>query len=145
LQLRQKLIQRLRAQFGRPTGLPGRMAGWLMANRSSNRRRNAWVVSLLDVQRDDRVLEMGFGPGIAIRELARRATDGRVCGIDHSEVMLRQASRRNAHAIRRGVVDLRLGSVDALPDFDAPFDNIMAVNALLFANDPDTRLQALAS
>jgi SAM-dependent methyltransferase len=144
LQLRQKLIGRLRAQFGRPTGLPGRMAGWLMAYRSSNRRRNAWVVSLLDVQRDDRVLEIGFGPGIAIRELARRAADGRVCGIDHSEVILRQASRRNADAIRRGVVDLRLGSVDALPDFDAPFDNIMAVNALLLWNDPDTRLRALA-
>jgi ubiquinone/menaquinone biosynthesis C-methylase UbiE len=144
LQLRQKLIGRLRAQFGRPTGLPGRMVGWLMAYRSSNRRCNAWVVSLLDVQRDDRVLEIGFGPGIAIRELARRAADGRVCGIDHSEVMLRQASRRNAHAIRRGVVDLRLGSVDALPDFDAPFDNIMAVNALLLWNDPDARLRALA-
>ena len=88
MQLRQKLIQRLRAQFGRPTGLPGRMAGWLMACRSSNRRRNAWVVSLLDVQRHDRVLEIGFGPGIAIGELARRAADGRVCGIDHSQVML---------------------------------------------------------
>jgi ubiquinone/menaquinone biosynthesis C-methylase UbiE len=98
------------------------MAGWLMAYRSSNRQRNVWVVSLLDVQRDDRVLEIGFGPGIAIRELARLAADGRVCGIDHSEVMLRQASRRNADAIRRGAVDLRLGSVDALPDFDAPFD-----------------------
>jgi SAM-dependent methyltransferase len=90
------------------------------------------------------VLEIGFGPGIAIRELARRAADGRVCGIDHSEVMLRQASRRNADAIRRGAVDLRLGSVDALPDFDAPFDKIMAVNALLFWREPDARLRALS-
>jgi hypothetical protein len=84
VQLRQKLIERVRAQFGRPTGLPGRMAGWVMAYRSSNRRRNAWAVSLLDVQRDDRLLEIGFGPGIAIRELARLAADGWPCGAARS-------------------------------------------------------------
>src|SRR5215204_7648513 len=99
----------VRAQFGRPAGLWGRAAGLLMAHRSSNRRRNAWAVSLLDVRPDDRVLEIGFGPGLAIRELARLAVDGYVCGIDHSELMLRRARRLNAEAIERGVVDLRLG------------------------------------
>jgi ubiquinone/menaquinone biosynthesis C-methylase UbiE len=96
VQLRQEVVARVRAQFGRPIGFPGRIAGWVMAHRSSNRRRNAWAVSLLDVQRDDRVLEIGFGPGLAIRELARLASDGYVCGLDHSEVMLRQAAMRNA-------------------------------------------------
>jgi len=134
--LKQKLIKHVRAQFGRPTGLPGRMAGWVMAHRSSNRRRNAWAVSLLDVQRNDRVLEIGFGPGVAIRELARLAADGYVCGLDHSEVMLRQAARRNADAMRRGQVELRLGSVERLPAFEAPFDKILAVNALQFWDQP---------
>jgi SAM-dependent methyltransferase len=112
--------------------LPGRAAGLLMAHRSSNRRRNAWAVSLLDVRPDDRVLEIGFGPGLAILELSRIAHVGHVCGIDHSEQMLRQARRPNADGIARGVVDLRLGSVDALPVFDAPFDKILAVNTVLF-------------
>ena len=141
--MRQKLIERVRAQFGRPTGLPGRTAGWVMAYRSSNRRRNGWAVSLLDVQPDDRVLEIGFGPGIAIRELARLAPKGCVCGIDHSDVMARQATRRNADGIRRGFVDLRVGSVDALPAFDPGFDKILAVNALLFWHAPDVRLAEL--
>jgi SAM-dependent methyltransferase len=136
VQLKQKLIKRVRAQFGRPTGLPGRMAGWVMAHRSSNRRRNAWAVSLLDVQRNDRVLEIGFGPGVAIRELARLAADGYVCGLDHSEVMLRQAARRNAEGVRRGQVELRLGCVERLPAFEAPFDKILAVNALQFWDQP---------
>jgi SAM-dependent methyltransferase len=143
VQLRQKLLQRVRAQFGRPTGLPGRMAGWVMAHRPSNRRRNAWAVSLLEVQHDDRVLEIGFGPGIAIRELARLAADGNVCGLDHSEVMVRQAARRNAEAVRRGRVDLRLGGVERLPAFDAPFDKILAVNALQFWDQPDEPLGEL--
>jgi SAM-dependent methyltransferase len=143
VQLRAKVTAAVVAQFGRPTGFWGRGAGLLMAHRSSNRRRNAWAVALLDVRPDDRVLEIGFGPGLAILELSRIAPEGYVCGIDHSELMLRQARRRNADAIRRGVVDLRLASVDALPAFDAPFDKILAVNAMLFWTEPDRRLEEL--
>ena len=140
MKLRQRAIDAVRAQFGRPTGFWGRAAGLLMAHRTSNRRRNAWAVSLLDVRRDDRVLELGFGPGLAIRELSRIAAEGYVCGIDHSELMLRWARRRNADGLRRGVVDLRLGSVDELPAFDALFDKILAVNAMMFWREPVARL-----
>jgi ubiquinone/menaquinone biosynthesis C-methylase UbiE len=145
MKLRQRAIDAVRAQFGRPTGLWGSAAGLLMAHRPSNRRRNEWAVSLLDVRRDDRVLELGFGPGLAIRELSRIAAEGYVCGIDHSELMVRWARRRNADGIRRGVVDLRLGSVDELPAFDALFDKILAVNAMLFwsESDPVARLAEL--
>jgi SAM-dependent methyltransferase len=134
---------RARRQFGRPTGLAGALAGWVMAHRSSNRRRNAWVVSLLDVQPRDRVLEIGFGPGVAIQLLSRSVPEGLVCGIDHSPVMLRQARRRNAAAVRAGRVDLRLASVDTPPAFGEPFDKIVAVNAIGFWRDPVTRLTEL--
>jgi ubiquinone/menaquinone biosynthesis C-methylase UbiE len=107
-----------------------------MAHRASNRRRNAWAVSLLDVQRDDRVLEIGFGPGIALRELTAQAPEGYVCGLDHSAVMVHQAARRNAEGVRRGQVDLRLGSVESLPAFEVPFDKILAVNVTLFWDRP---------
>jgi ubiquinone/menaquinone biosynthesis C-methylase UbiE len=108
------------------------VTGWVFAHRPSNRQRNGWVVSLLDVRPTDRVLEIGFGPGIAIAELVR-AGAGHVYGIDHSDVMLRQASRRNAAAIRAGRVTLLTASVDQLPDaLDGPFDAILAVNSLGF-------------
>lgn len=143
MRVRDKLEQRVRGQFGRPTGLFGRVAGWIMAHRSSNRRRNAWVVSLLDVRPDDRVLELGFGPGLAIEQLSRRAVDGYVCGIDHSDVMVRQATKRNARAIERGRVHLRLGSVEDLPAFETGFDKVLAVNAMLFWAEPVERLREL--
>jgi SAM-dependent methyltransferase len=143
VELRQKAIERVRAQFGRPTGLPGLLAESIMAHRASNRRRSAWAVSLLDVQGDDRVLEIGFGPGVAIKELSARAPDGYVCGIDHSAVMVRQATRRNAEAVRRGQVELRLGPVDELPDFGAPFDKVLAVNVTLFWDRPVELLRNL--
>src|SRR5215216_8076038 len=117
MKLKERVVDAVKAQFGHPTGLGGRAAGLVMAHRSSNQKRNSWAVSLLDVRPDDRVLEIGFGPGLAIRELARLAVDGYVCGIDHSELMLRRAKRLNAEGLRRGVVDLRLGAVENLPAF----------------------------
>lgn len=134
--IKQAIFTRVAPQFGHPTGALGRGAGWIMGTRASNRERNRWAVSLLDIQPSDRVLEIGFGPGVAIRELARLAVEGYVCGIDHSDVMLRQASRRNAQAVRSGRVDLRLGSLESLPTFDQPFDKVLAVNAIQFVADP---------
>jgi SAM-dependent methyltransferase len=128
-----------------PHGLGGDLSGWVMAHRSSNLRRNRWVVSLLDVQPTDRVLEIGFGPGIAVAELSRLATKGCVMGVDHSEVMVRQAKRRIASGVRAGQVDLRLGAVEALPDFGGPVDKILAVNNMAFWPEPVDRLKELRS
>jgi ubiquinone/menaquinone biosynthesis C-methylase UbiE len=132
-------------QFGHPRGAAGHLAGWVMAHRPSNRRRNSWVASLLDVQPTDRILEIGFGPGLAIAELSRRVgACGHVDGIDHSEVMLRQAARHNAGAIRAGRVTLTLGTVEQLPpSLDGPFDAILAVNSLQFWTRPAQRLEDL--
>ena len=143
MDVKQKTMRALVAQFHRPHGLGGRAAGWFMAHRGSNRKRNLWAADLLDVQPDDRVLELGFGPGIAIEAMARRATRGVVTGVDHSEVMVRQATRRNAAAVRAGRVDLRLGNAEDLPAFDAPFDKVLAVNSLMFWDDPVARLKEL--
>jgi len=132
-------------QFGHPRGAAGNVAGWVMAHRPSNRRRNSWVVSLLDVRPTDRVLEIGFGPGLAIVELGRRVgPSGHVYGIDHSDVMLRQARRRNSATIRAGRVTLARASVEELPPaLDGPFDAIFAVNSLGFWTEPARRLEDL--
>lgn len=132
MSMRKQLGRRIVSQFMHPRGLPGRLAGWEMALRPSNRKRNAWAVSLMDVQPSDRVLEIGFGPGIAVREIARRATRGQVVGIDRSAVMRAQAARRNAAAIRSGRVSLTVAPVEDLPGFGRPFDKVLAVNNMGF-------------
>jgi SAM-dependent methyltransferase len=143
MSIKQKTMKKVVGQFHRPHGLGGQAAGWVMATRGSNRKRNIWAAGLLDVQPDDRVLEVGFGPGVAIREMAKRARRGMVCGIDHSDVMVRQATRRNAPAVREGRVELRLGSVTDLPNYAEPFDKMLAVNNALMWDDPIERLHEL--
>jgi SAM-dependent methyltransferase len=130
-------------QGHQPRGAAGSVTGWMFAHRPSNRQRNRWAVSLLDVQPTDRVLEIGFGPGLAVAALVR-AGAGHVYGIDHSGVMLRQASRRNAAAIRADRVTLIKASADQLPAaLNGPFDAILAVNSLGFWPAPAERLAEL--
>src|SRR5215472_4677725 len=104
-----KLALAIMSHFRQPRGFAGWLVGWEMALRSSNRQRNVWAVGLLGVEPTDHVLEIGFGPGIAIRALSRRATHGLVCGVDHSAVMVRQATRRSASRIARAACTARWG------------------------------------
>lgn len=139
--LRRRVIAALVRQAHRPRGLAGHLNGLLFAYRPSNRRRNRWVVDLLDVRPTDRVLEIGFGPGVAVAALARRA--GHVHGVDHSAVMVRQARRRNAAAVRAGRVELVHASAAALPHFAEPLDAVMAVNTVGTWPDPVRQLTAV--
>src|SRR5262245_14472423 len=115
--LLQPIRRFLRAQFGRPQGFWGAVAGTIMVHTRSNQDRIRWTISLLNIRANERVLEIGFGPGFGIALVSKITSDGFIAGVDHSEVMLRQASKRNAMAIRDGKVELRLGSASKLPKF----------------------------
>jgi ubiquinone/menaquinone biosynthesis C-methylase UbiE len=114
--------------FGRPTGLLGTLGGIIMAH--TNRRMAQRAIELLDVQPNEKVLEIGFGPGVGIELLAHSASLGWVTGIDPSEEMVEQASARNAAAIAAGRVVLQRGSVERLPFEDSTFDKALAVNSM---------------
>jgi ubiquinone/menaquinone biosynthesis C-methylase UbiE len=139
--LKSTLRQAIVRQFGRPTGLVGLLVGRVLATRPSNLERNRRTIELLEIEPDDRVLEIGFGPGLAIEMAARLATRGKVVGIEHSEVMLKQASRRNRASIAAGRVELLLGSATSLPPFEKPFDKVMASNVHHFLDDPVAALK----
>jgi len=129
------LMRTLLGQFRRPHGTLGHLAGWIMARRPSNRQRNLWTLDLLEVAPGHRVLEIGFGPGFAIEQLAERCPEARIVGIDHSAAMLAQATRRNRAAIRRGQVTLRCAPVEAPGSLDGPFDRVYSANVAQFWDD----------
>jgi ubiquinone/menaquinone biosynthesis C-methylase UbiE len=139
------LVTPVYRQFRRPTGLLGRLAGWIMANRPSNIERNRWTVDLLNVQPADHVLEIGFGPGLAIAQVARFAPQGRIVGIDHSALMIERASRRNRSAIQAGLVDLRMGGFELLPQLGEMFDKVFSVNVLQFLAERTLVLRTIRS
>jgi ubiquinone/menaquinone biosynthesis C-methylase UbiE len=121
-------------QFSKPTGFVGRVIGRGMARH--NEREARWTVDLLAIEPDARVLEVGFGPGVAIQYAAERAARGHVSGIDCSEAMLQMARRRNASGIANGTVDLTTADVSSLPYPDDSFDRAFAIHCIYFWREP---------
>ncbi len=113
-----------------PSGRAGRLAGRVMT--VVNKEPNRLAIEALRIEPADRVLELGFGPGSAVRAIAAAACSGLVLGIDRSPEMLAQASRRNWRAIEQGRVELRLGRFDALPWVSGSVDKILAANVVYF-------------
>lgn len=125
-------MTKFRAQFANPSGWMGRLVGHLLAWK--NRERSEWVFSLLALTPAHRVLEVGFGPGADIERAGRVAAF--VAGVDHSQEMVRMASRRNKAAIDAGRVELRQATADAIPFPDSSFDLVYTINTVQFARDP---------
>jgi ubiquinone/menaquinone biosynthesis C-methylase UbiE len=120
--------QILTRMFGRPHGVLGRLGGMIMAR--TNQKCAAWVIELLEVRPNDKILEVGFGPGVGIELLNRSTPAEYITGIDPSKEMVEAATARNGKAIESGHVDLRIGSVDRLPFDDNSFDKALAINSM---------------
>ena len=114
--------------FGRPEGVLGRLGGLIMAR--TNRNIAARAIELLDVRPADKILEIGFGPGVGIQLLAGLVSSSRAVGIDYSAEMVAQARVRNVDAIRAGKVELRRGSAESLPFENDTFDKVLAINSM---------------
>lgn len=128
--LRKRALGAVVRQFGDPSGVGGRVAGWIMGRRPSNVARNRWAIDLLDLKPTDRLLEVGCGPGVALEAAADQAAA--VVGVDRSVVMIAQARRRNRAAVREGRVTLHIAPIEALPPLGERFDKALAVNTVGF-------------
>jgi trans-aconitate methyltransferase len=146
MKLRGRLIQGIIQQFQKPAGPLGSLVGVILATRSSNLQRNAWTVDLLSIEARHRVLELGCGPGVALKAALTRARDGLVVGVDHSEVMLNQATKRNRQAVAERKLILHLGELDNLQmitDSHGRFDRVFSINVLQFLKNRQDALRSL--
>jgi ubiquinone/menaquinone biosynthesis C-methylase UbiE len=118
------------AQYRRPTGLLGRWIGQRMAQQHV--AENEWTVRLLDAQPGDHVLEIGFGPGLAIQKLLQQVPQVQIAGVDYSQTMVNAARQRNLKAITEGHADLRYGDAANLPFADTVFDRVYSIHSIYF-------------
>jgi ubiquinone/menaquinone biosynthesis C-methylase UbiE len=121
----------LSRQARKPSGLIGRYLMTKIFN-AGNADLNSFVKETLNVQRNDRVLEIGFGPGKLINEMAALTTEGFVEGIDFSREMVKEASKENSQFITEGRVKLHSGDCRNLPFDDSSFDKLCSINTLYF-------------
>ena len=127
---RPRLHELVAQQFSLPEGRAGTAIGAAM--RLVNWLPNKRSIDLLDIAPSHDVLEIGFGPGHALKRLCSLTPAGTVTGIDRSYTMFREASARNSVAISEGRLSLRRGSFENLPLPDSSVDKILAVNVIYF-------------
>ncbi len=129
----------LHRAFAHPAGAFGVIGGVVMA--VENEATNRIVVDRLDLKRDDRVLEIGCGPGVAARAASHRVA-APVVAIDSSPTMIRLA--RTLSRARRVEVDWRVASAEGLGLADTSIDVAFAVNSWHHWDDHDRACTEIA-
>jgi SAM-dependent methyltransferase len=128
------LISVVGKQLQHPKGMLGKaLFGWMTPKTIEHAR---WTADLMNVQRDDDVLEVGFGNGANIALLAERVTNGHVRGAEISKTAIEMASKKNARAITEGRVSLQEAPGGALPFDDGSFDKACTVATMYVIANP---------
>jgi ubiquinone/menaquinone biosynthesis C-methylase UbiE len=122
-------------QAENPSGWVGKIFGYIMDYH--NKTDNEWTVDQLNILPRDYILEVGFGTGLGILSTGSYIkNDGFIAGIDHSELMVQEASKRNAKGIEAGIVSLALGDVCKLPYKENFFNKAFSINCIYFWQKP---------
>ncbi|MFD1019293.1 class I SAM-dependent methyltransferase [Thalassobacillus hwangdonensis] len=129
-------------QFAKPEGWIGKGVGWFM--NFENKELNRWTTSFLDIQPEDHILEIGFGPGRGIKHVLNTYHPCVFYGIDPSEPMVEAALKRlKSH--RDGQVCLMQGEAKELLHFNSKLDKVYAVNNITYWEEPIRILEHIRS
>lgn len=125
----------LSLQARKPSGIFGK---YVMTNifNCVNAELNTLVKETINPNKNDKILEIGFGSGKLIYKMAAIISEGIIEGIDFSDVMLDQAEKLNKQYISAGTVKLQKGECCNLPYTNNFFDKACTVNTLYFFRDP---------
>lgn len=107
--------------------------------------RIARFVAALPLRADMRILEIGCGPGVAARLIARGLTSGHILGIDRSRKAIALARAGSLQELQSGRLAFRLAAIEqfGLEPGENPFDLAFAMRVgALDGRHPE--LEALA-
>ncbi|MEV6103770.1 class I SAM-dependent methyltransferase [Streptomyces sp. NPDC051940] len=100
--------------------------------------RHRWAAGLVAPEPGERLLEIGYGPGLTAASVLEHLGDGRLLGVDRSAKMAAAAARRNARAVAEGRAEFRVGDWPPVPQLSGPaFDKAYAFNVRLLWTDAD--------
>jgi SAM-dependent methyltransferase len=122
-------IDRIARQYRRPAGFKGYQIAAQMEE--NNVPTYAWLLPRLDLGPRDKILEIGFGTGCGLHELARKYPEARLYGIDFSRVMCRLARKKNRPYLKTGRMRLDRGDVLDYEE-ESDFDIAFCMNVIYF-------------
>jgi arsenite methyltransferase len=115
-------------QLAKPHGILAHLVAALLDR--GNRAINQHVVAALDLQPNDRVLEVGFGGGVGLATAISHEPTIALSGIDLSPEMVARCRKRFGDQVQ-----LVQGSVETQPFADGAFDKVFGANITYFWPD----------
>ena len=95
-----------------------------------------WGVSHFEINEDSKILDIGCGGGRNIQRFASQISEnGRVVGIDYSDVSVEKSIELNREAIDKGIVNVLHASVSEMPFYDETFDIVTGFETIYFWPD----------
>ena len=128
----------LAKQLSGPSQVWGQLIFAPMWNRR-NAALNYLTLMKLDLQADDRVLEIGFGGGYLLGQMLPSA--GSVAGVDVSDAMVDFCGKRYRKFIQSGKLELKKGVAENLPYASGQFTKVCSVNSIFYWQDAKQALQ----
>jgi ubiquinone/menaquinone biosynthesis C-methylase UbiE len=101
------------------------------------------TLKFLDLKPDDHVIEVGFGGGYLISQIAAVVAQGHVAGVDFSPEMVQLCAKRFAPLIKDGRIELHCAAAEKLPFGSEQFTKACTVNTIYFWADPISPLKEL--
>jgi len=98
------------------------------------------TLALMDIQPEDRILDLGCGTGWASRRMARIAVQGDVVGLDVADEMLRRAEEASS-AFKN--VRYVWGSAENIAEADNAFTKVLSVESFYYYADQGKALDEL--
>lgn len=127
-------------QFSKPTGIGGMISTFIMNRINQIQYRS--VIDNLNCSNEDRILDIGFGNGYLIKNLAKN-NNSYFYGIEISDDMVKAGCKRNSKLIEQGKVHLIKGNVMDIPFETSFFDKVYTVNTIYFWEDIDKSLSEI--
>jgi SAM-dependent methyltransferase len=106
--------------------------------------RITWAVSVVDPAPDERLVELGCGPGVAAGLVCDRLTTGHLVAVDRSATAVERTAARNAEHVEQGRLSVVQSTVDELSLPAASVAKVFSVNVNVFwTRVPDRELAVL--
>jgi SAM-dependent methyltransferase len=133
-------------EYGRQLAHPKGEAGLQIAEmlNETNTGMTTAATDALNIGDGNILLELGHGNCGHLDMLLARANEIQYFGLEVSQDMYREASRRNASKVDSGAANFYLYDGEVLPFEDETFDRVMTVNTIYFWKDPAALSKELA-
>ncbi|MFJ5965389.1 MULTISPECIES: class I SAM-dependent methyltransferase [unclassified Bacillus (in: firmicutes)] len=120
-------------QMREPKGL---FSKWVARYMEKNHHDiNQWTIQLLNIQENDRILEIGTGRGMTLSKVAEKLDRGKIYGVDASRHMVKYAKRKNKKLLEQNKAVISLGKAESLPFEDRSFNKLFTVQTIYFWTD----------